>query len=180
MFECECILHVHIYILSLYRGINASYLCQFTDVTECRDVQCNFYMFIYFWWFTHLPNKLKNPGEILEGCKNPFKDVSVRAARSNMWNYLLWLFLVNKEMAVTVVSSSFILSVCNHERYLYPLVSSSLSQLKKRTTMVLFLCLYSQVVQLFPIHPEVLQVPVAPAHISDHSVLLTHVEYKII
>lgn len=46
--------------------------------------------------------------------------------------------------------------------------------------MVLFLCLYSQVVQLFPIHPEVLQVPEAPAHISDHSVLLTHVEYKII
>lgn len=126
--ECECILHVHIYILSLYRGINASYLCQFTDVTGCRDVQCNFYMFMYFWWFTHLPNKLKTPGEILEGCKNPFKDVSVRAARSNTWNYLLWLFLVNKEMAVTVVSSSFILSVCNHERYLYPLISSSLSQ----------------------------------------------------
>lgn len=86
---------------------------------------------MYFWWFTHLPNKLKTPGEILEGCKNPLEDVSVRAARSNIWSYLLWLFLVNKEMAVTVVSSSFILSVCNHERYLYPLVSSSLSQLKK-------------------------------------------------
>lgn len=128
MCECECILHVHIYILSLYRGINTSYLCQFTDITGCRDVQCNFYMFVYFWWFTHLPNKLKTPGEILEGCKNPFKDVSVRAARSNMWSYLLWLFLVNKEMAVTVASSSFILSVCNHGGYLYPLVSSSVSQ----------------------------------------------------
>lgn len=88
MCECECILHVHIYISSLYRGINTSYL---------QGVEMYNATFICLCIFGGL-------------------------------RYLLWLFLENKEMAVTVVSSSFILSVCNHERYLYPLVSSSLSQ----------------------------------------------------